>query len=222
MTDTLIFNSENKSTMAMTEPTKTLPNSTKTANITQTTTTTQPMTTTIIIYTTNTDMRNPTTFTDIEITTDFETTTDLTTTESHTSTITTTEVPTTTDETTITTMSNSIFNDTEERMVSRFDDDLTSTLKAEDDTEGSTQTETTIIPTTIDGMEMEHKGGAEKKTNNVSDPIKSIPSELETILNNTHDKDEDYEYDYNEPSLPPSLPNLRLVIILISNTFLVI
>jgi hypothetical protein len=40
-------------------------------------------------------------------------------------------------------------------------------------------------------------------------PTRSIPPEIEAILNITHKKDDDYEYDYNEPSLPPSLPNLR-------------
>jgi hypothetical protein len=40
-------------------------------------------------------------------------------------------------------------------------------------------------------------------------PIRAIPPEIEAILNITHKKDNDYEYDYSEPSLPPSLPNVR-------------
>ncbi|XP_021916025.1 uncharacterized protein LOC110828042 isoform X2 [Zootermopsis nevadensis] len=42
-------------------------------------------------------------------------------------------------------------------------------------------------------------------------PIRAIPPEIEAILNITRKKDDDYEYDYNEPSLPPSLPNLRII-----------
>ncbi|XP_068085195.1 mucin-3A [Anabrus simplex] len=42
-------------------------------------------------------------------------------------------------------------------------------------------------------------------------PVRAIPPELEAILNITHNKDEDYEYDYNEPSLPPSLPGVRII-----------
>lgn len=33
--------------------------------------------------------------------------------------------------------------------------------------------------------------------------------DLEIIYNITKNKDADYEYDYSEPTLPPSLPNLR-------------
>ncbi|XP_011688443.1 PREDICTED: uncharacterized protein LOC105450350 [Wasmannia auropunctata] len=43
-------------------------------------------------------------------------------------------------------------------------------------------------------------------------PIRSIPPDIEAILNITHrEKDEDYEYDYNEQLLPPSLPNVRII-----------
>lgn len=41
-------------------------------------------------------------------------------------------------------------------------------------------------------------------------PIRSIPPDIEAILNITHrEKGEDYDYDYNERLLPPSLPNVR-------------
>lgn len=40
-------------------------------------------------------------------------------------------------------------------------------------------------------------------------PVHAIPPEIEAILNITHKRYDDYEYDYNEPSLPPSLPNVR-------------
>lgn len=39
--------------------------------------------------------------------------------------------------------------------------------------------------------------------------VPNIPPEIEALLNISKSKDNDYEYDYNEPSLPPSLPNLR-------------
>lgn len=38
--------------------------------------------------------------------------------------------------------------------------------------------------------------------------LRNIP-DFKTILNITKQKVADYEYDYNEPSLPPSLPNLK-------------
>ncbi|XP_018304258.1 uncharacterized protein [Mycetomoellerius zeteki] len=43
-------------------------------------------------------------------------------------------------------------------------------------------------------------------------PIRSIPPDIETILNITHrEKGEDYDYDYSEQLLPPSLPNVRII-----------
>ncbi|KAL0116614.1 hypothetical protein PUN28_009923 [Cardiocondyla obscurior] len=43
-------------------------------------------------------------------------------------------------------------------------------------------------------------------------PIRSIPPDIEAILNITHrEKGEDYDYDYNEQVLPPSLPNVRII-----------
>ncbi|KAG5312876.1 KCP protein, partial [Acromyrmex insinuator] len=43
-------------------------------------------------------------------------------------------------------------------------------------------------------------------------PIRSIPPDIETILNITHrEKSEDYDYDYSERLLPPSLPNVRII-----------
>lgn len=42
--------------------------------------------------------------------------------------------------------------------------------------------------------------------------MKTIPPEIEAILNITKKKQEgDYELDYDEPTLPPSLPNLKYV-----------
>nr|XP_033329867.1 uncharacterized protein LOC117222330 [Megalopta genalis] len=43
-------------------------------------------------------------------------------------------------------------------------------------------------------------------------PIRSIPPDVEAILNITpKDKGVDYVYDYSEPTLPPSLPNVRII-----------
>lgn len=43
-----------------------------------------------------------------------------------------------------------------------------------------------------------------------SSTTKSIPPEIEAILNITKKKEDgDYELDYDEPTLPPSLPNLK-------------
>lgn len=46
---------------------------------------------------------------------------------------------------------------------------------------------------------------------NSSSPVRAIPDVLEAILNRTLAKEEEYDYDYNEPSLPPSLPNLKII-----------
>lgn len=41
-------------------------------------------------------------------------------------------------------------------------------------------------------------------------PIRSIPPDVAAFLNITHlVKGEDYDYDYSQPTLPPSLPNVR-------------
>ena len=41
-------------------------------------------------------------------------------------------------------------------------------------------------------------------------PMRTIAPEIEAVQNITHrQKGEDYEYDYSEPTLPPSLPNVR-------------
>ncbi|KAF5291205.1 hypothetical protein FQA39_LY14447 [Lamprigera yunnana] len=43
-------------------------------------------------------------------------------------------------------------------------------------------------------------------------PYKKLSSDIEAILNITMNKNKDYEdYDYSEPTLPPSLPNLRII-----------
>ncbi|XP_012144607.2 uncharacterized protein LOC100881394 [Megachile rotundata] len=43
-------------------------------------------------------------------------------------------------------------------------------------------------------------------------PVRSIPPDVEAILNITHrQKGEEYDYDYSEPTLPPSLPNVRII-----------
>ncbi|XP_043479005.1 uncharacterized protein LOC122509212 isoform X2 [Leptopilina heterotoma] len=43
-------------------------------------------------------------------------------------------------------------------------------------------------------------------------PVRTIAPEIEAILNIIHrQKDDDYEYDYSEPTLPPSLPNVRII-----------
>ncbi|XP_051159140.1 uncharacterized protein LOC127280274 [Leptopilina boulardi] len=43
-------------------------------------------------------------------------------------------------------------------------------------------------------------------------PTRTIAPEIEAILNIIHrQKGDDYEYDYSEPTLPPSLPNVRII-----------
>ncbi|XP_019771949.2 uncharacterized protein LOC109545606 [Dendroctonus ponderosae] len=38
-----------------------------------------------------------------------------------------------------------------------------------------------------------------------------LPPDIEAILNITNQKIEDFDYDYKEPTLPPSLPNLKII-----------
>ncbi|XP_043273400.1 uncharacterized protein [Venturia canescens] len=43
-------------------------------------------------------------------------------------------------------------------------------------------------------------------------PVRSISPDIEAILNITNrKKGEDYDYDYSQPTLPPSLPNVRII-----------
>ncbi|XP_014281973.2 uncharacterized protein [Halyomorpha halys] len=87
------------------------------------------------------------------------------------------------------------------------------------DTEQRSVTESTVVaseyPSTIQPIQMETTTiiveTANTTTANLSSPIRSIPDVIEAIINRTLAKDEDYEYDYNEPSLPPSLPNLKII-----------
>ncbi|XP_024082879.1 uncharacterized protein LOC106664958 isoform X2 [Cimex lectularius] len=51
-----------------------------------------------------------------------------------------------------------------------------------------------------------------KLNSSASPTVRAIPAVLEAIINRTLERDGDYdEYDYNEPSLPPSLPNLKII-----------
>ncbi|KAG8282581.1 hypothetical protein J6590_033286 [Homalodisca vitripennis] len=99
------------------------------------------------------------------------------------------------------------FTDTEERLIARVED-LTTTSRAE---ELTTMVNTTPNDTTTTTMVTPEING--KNTSSSSGLNKSLPTEIEAILNKTKlvNKDEDYDYDYNEPSLPPSLPNLRII-----------
>lgn len=88
------------------------------------------------------------------------------------------------------------------------------------DTEQRSVTESSVsaseYPSTIQPFQTETTTviieAANTTTANQSSPIRSIPDVIEAIINRTLAKDEDYEYDYNEPSLPPSLPNLKYTI----------
>ncbi|KAJ8973859.1 hypothetical protein NQ317_000187 [Molorchus minor] len=46
---------------------------------------------------------------------------------------------------------------------------------------------------------------------NIPDLPPRVRPDIEAILNITKHKVDDYDYDYNEPSLPPSLPNLKII-----------
>ncbi|XP_044262523.1 uncharacterized protein LOC123009984 [Tribolium madens] len=65
---------------------------------------------------------------------------------------------------------------------------------------------TTIVPTTVDLEKQETVIFTKVYTQNTTPAL-----DLDLIYNITKSKDPDYEYDYSEPSLPPSLPNLRII-----------
>ncbi|RZF33970.1 hypothetical protein LSTR_LSTR012090 [Laodelphax striatellus] len=143
-------------------------------------------------------------------------TTDLTTSESRTETI----YVTTTDELTTENLT------TEDLTTSVYDGDYSSTM---DSSEISTTDvdSTTLVPVTTLEPFLPTVVPSSKEKNDVNitaeslksndssatTTVKSIPPELEAILNSTKNKEqsEDYDYDYNESSLPPSLPNLRII-----------
>ena len=77
--------------------------------------------------------------------------------------------------------------------------------------------ETTTMEISTEGTTLASGEGPSSKS--ALEPIKEISSEIEALLNRTREKDEDYEYDYNEPSLPPSLPNLRYYYVKICLTY---
>lgn len=120
----------------------------------------------------------------------------------------TTEVtpPTTTDKD-VAVMSTTItdFGDAEQRINLRRGEDMTTSRMEE------------LIATTIssDANATSTLAGDSTKNGKLDTtygPEKSLPSGVEAILNQTNpaSTDEDYnDYDYNESSLPPSLPNLR-------------
>ncbi|XP_023704430.1 uncharacterized protein LOC111862881 isoform X2 [Cryptotermes secundus] len=117
-----------------------------------------------------------------------------------------------------------IVTQTEDSQVST----VTTTLSEEEENLVTMETETTfmtLFPTTViipediyvanitvhSNVTIVEKDDNITTMNGSLPPIRSIPPEIEAILNITRKKDNDYEYDYNEPSLPPSLPNLRII-----------
>ncbi|XP_039292643.1 uncharacterized protein LOC111051685 isoform X2 [Nilaparvata lugens] len=143
-------------------------------------------------------------------------TTDLTTLESRTETVyvTTTDASTTDDST------------TEDLTTSVYDVDYSSTMDSSEisttDVDSTTLDPVTtgepFLPTLIPSSTIRNEDNttAESLKSNESSTtttMKAIPPELEAILNSTQNKEpsEDYDYDYNESSLPPSLPNLRII-----------
>ncbi|KAF6206154.1 hypothetical protein GE061_017379 [Apolygus lucorum] len=81
----------------------------------------------------------------------------------------------------------------------------------------ATDTEERFAGSAIDAMETTTSAQEDTTTTllvevrNGSGKVKVTPDVIEAIINRTLEKDQDYEYDYNEPSLPPSLPNLKII-----------
>lgn len=130
-----------------------------------------------------------------------------------------------------TTLETSGDNNTQERFVMTHTEDsqvttVTTILSDEEENLVTMQTETTfmtLFPTTmiipkdinVANITVHSNVTIVEKDDNVNGvkgsplPVHAIPPEIEAILNITHKRDDDYEYDYNERSLPPSLPNVR-------------
>ncbi|GLV37507.1 uncharacterized protein CBL_20321 [Carabus blaptoides fortunei] len=111
--------------------------------------------------------------------------------------------------------SNLMTNDSESIIEHRNDDVelIEETTTDEPTTTLEPEVTSTENPNILDTMEILSKTEANNLTATLT-PFKKIPPEIEAILNitkNINKKDEDYEYDYNEPSLPPSLPNLKII-----------
>lgn len=120
--------------------------------------------------------------------------------------ITTEVTPTTTDKD-VTVMSTTItdFVDAEQRINLKRGEDMTTSRMEE-------LIATTISSDTNSTSTLAGDLTKNSKLDTTYGPEKSLPSDVEAILNQTNmaSKDEDYsDYDYNESSLPPSLPNLR-------------
>lgn len=81
-------------------------------------------------------------------------------------------------------------------------EDIVSTTSSEESNDSTTAEDVTEVDLT-------------SKVNVASGTLRDVPNipnirpDIEAILNITKPKVEDYDYDYNEPSLPPSLPNVR-------------
>lgn len=176
------------------------------------------------------------TSTDVAMTSSVDmTTTEEISSETTTITITTTDIPTTStiQPTTValqTTLQASGDNNTQERFVMTQTEDrqvtTVTTMSDEDENIVTMLTKTTfmtLFPTTmiipedmyVANITVHSNVTIVEKDENITavngslPPVRAISPEIEAILNITHKKDDDYEYDYNEPSLPPSLPNLR-------------
>ncbi|CAH1378707.1 unnamed protein product, partial [Tenebrio molitor] len=89
------------------------------------------------------------------------------------------------------------------------DDDNNIAQEKEDVTMASK--EEVYSPTTAHSSTEINEDNSVSSTNTILKSTSKSPLEIEAIFNITKDKDPDYEYDYSEPSLPPSLPNLRII-----------
>lgn len=118
--------------------------------------------------------------------------------------ITTEVTPTTTDKD-VTVMSTTImdFVDAEQRINLKRGEDMTTSRMEE-------LIATTISSDTNSTATLAGDLSKNSKLDTTYGPEKSLPSDVEAIMNQTNlaSKDEDYN-DYDDSSLPPSLPNLR-------------
>lgn len=92
--------------------------------------------------------------------------------------------------------------DTESTTVVPADADAVNTLAYADDSTTELESTTLEATTTTARLPVKEEAVTVRSTPNVR-------SDMEEILNITKHKNEEFDYDYHEPSLPPSLPNVR-------------
>ncbi|KAK9497001.1 hypothetical protein O3M35_012798 [Rhynocoris fuscipes] len=123
-----------------------------------------------------------------------------------------TEETTTFIETTEYTTTLATYNDTEERSGIQNDILVDENTTGYYTLDGNTSESVTMVSIQEQNTNITlYKHNSTNDSSSSQSPVRSIPYAIEEIINRTLEKDDDYDYDYNESSLPPSLPNLKII-----------